>query len=82
MSTEGIGLADGVDDFTQEVGIGQLSDAFVRMTLAIVALEAFDFRAEYLSEVFVDLAGVFEGIAVDEQRRRAILRSTGILVEI
>ena len=50
--------------------------------MAIVALEAFDFRAEYFFEAFIDLAGMFEGVAIDEQRRRPIQRSTGILVEI
>jgi hypothetical protein len=77
VGAQGIRLADGVDDFAQQVGIGQLVDALVRVALAVVALEAFDLRGEYFLEAVVDLAGVFEGIAVDQQRGRALLRSTG-----
>ena len=70
MGAEGVGLANSVDDFAQQVGVGELFDAFVGVTLTIVALEALDFRAEYFLEAFVDLARVLKGIAINKQRRR------------
>jgi hypothetical protein len=82
VGTECIGLAYCVDDFTQQIPIGELFDALVGVTLPVFALETFDFRAEYLLETVVDLAGVFEGIAVDEQGGRTIQWPTGIRVKI
>jgi hypothetical protein len=82
VRTEGVGFADGVDDFAQQVGVGEAVDAALGVAQAVGALEALDLGRENLLEAFVDLAGVFEGVAVDEQRRRAGQRAAGVAVEI
>ena len=82
MGAEGVGLAHGIDHFPQQIGVGELFDAFVRMALPILPLEAFDFRREDFLEAFVDLARMLQCIAVDQQGRGAIERTAGVQVEV
>ena len=50
---QGVRFADRIDDFAQQVGIGELLNAFVRVTLPVIALEAFNFGNIVLINRFV-----------------------------
>ncbi len=67
-------LAHGVDDFTENPGVVQVLNAALGMLDAPASLELLDLGRENLLEICVDLPGVFERIAVDEQRRRFLPR--------
>jgi hypothetical protein len=82
VRAEGVGFADGVDHFAQQFGVGEAVDAALGVALAVGALEAFDLGRENLLEALVDLAGVFEGVAVDQQASAGAARVAAVAVEV
>lgn len=67
MGAQGAGFADGIDDLAQDFGVGDIVGGAARMAQPVFALEALDLGSEDFFEAVVHLAGMFEGIAVNQQ---------------
>ncbi len=82
VRAERVAFADGVDDFAENFGIFDALSRTLAVDAGVFFFEAFDFRREHALELLVNLPGVFEGVAVNEQCRRlaAWLLRAGVVV--
>lgn len=82
MATELAAPADGVHDFAQDLRVLDLFCGALAVDAGVLFLEAADFRGEDPFETVVDLAGVLQRIAIDQQRGRPRAGLAGGGVEI
>ena len=62
-------LADRVDHFTKDFSFRDGLSGALAMHAGILPPKGFDLRSENLSEVVVNLVGILQGIAIDQQGR-------------
>ena len=70
VRAERVAFADGVDDFAQDLGIFDAFGRALAVNAGVFLLEAFDLRREHALELVVNLPGVFQRVAVNQQGRR------------
>lgn len=68
MGTQLAGLSHRVNYLAQNFGFGNAFGSSLSVKPAVILFEFVDFGGEYFFKVVADLAGVFQRIAVDEQR--------------